>query len=156
MKNEKVATEKVDVNTTTFMVKKSEMSLDRIRTMRKDLNRNFNNMSQIFNYIRGKNAKNMVKDILVEEFKDNEQMVELTFLILNNGWLNVFESWHDADVDVDEEGNPIKRYKKHPTTPAMFLTRLKMMVKNVYADLEDGTEVNENVIRRTLGLEIRS
>jgi len=155
MTKKKVATEKVDETMETFVVKKGDNSIDKLKTMRKDLNRNFNNLSQIFNYIR-KNTNGQVKDILMEEFKDDEQMVKLALLVINAGWLNIFQSWHDMDVDMDEEGNPIQRYKKHPSTPAMFLTRLKMMVRNVYDEVDDGDKVNENTIRRILDLETKS
>ena len=140
-------TAKVDETPKSITIQKKQVT-DLAKVKKQEINSHFKSVSEIFRFIR-KYSNTLTKEV-VEADVDNEDMRNIMFLIINNGWLSIFTQWHNQETGVDENNNPVKRYKTEPSTPAMMLNRMKKMVKEVYDNVDDKMDINEKSIRKIL------
>jgi len=118
----------------TVEISKSQ-SNDLVKKKRQELNRNFKNLSQIWNYLKRNSGTDSLKDY-ADAKKVNENVSEIATLILQADLFGTFRRYH----------NEIKGYKNEPTTPSQCFDRLIVMSKDVRKNAKHGEQITDKDI----------
>lgn len=131
---QQVNTETTEKTVETVKIAKNK-NTDLIKAKRKELNNNFKNMSQIWNYLRKNSGSELLEDYS-EAKKVNQNVTEVAKLILNANLFGTFKRFH----------NEIRLYKSKPTTPSQCFDRLLVMSKQVVRNSEHGQQITDSDI----------
>jgi len=122
--------------TETVQITKSQ-SNDLVKQKRNNLNKNFTNLSEIWNYLRKNSGSEMLEDY-AEAKEVNPNVAEIAKLALNANLHATFKRYI----------NEVKEYKNEPRTPSQCFDKLITMSKDVRKNAKHGEQITDKDIER--------